>query len=299
MKTFLIEFSGETAGLGDVIAMMPYVRKFSEAYEANVAMRLKNDSLGNLFKLSYPEIIFLKKDENIDYDKKMVLKHEPFNLSLQRIFAEQFGFKNADYIRPTIKIKHSERPIKNKYVTFSIQSTFQMKYWNAEGDIKNQLISPNWVELCKYLRKKNITPVCIDYHENFGVPPFRNHVPTNCVRKMGLTIEEAANYIHHSEFFIGLSSGLSWLAHAIGQKVCMISNFTEDWHEFDLSLDDYIRITNKSVCHGCWNKMNIDFKTSDLDWYTCPKHEGTNRQYECHTSIKPQDVIEKISRWIN
>ena len=36
--------------------------------------------------------------------------------------------------------------------------------------------------------------------------------------KIGLNLEDTINDIYHSEFFIGLSSGLSWLAHAMGKK---------------------------------------------------------------------------------
>jgi autotransporter strand-loop-strand O-heptosyltransferase len=109
---------------------------------------------------------------------------------------------------------------------------------------------------------------------------------------------DAVNIINHSEFYIGLSSGMSWIAHALGKKVVMISNFTEDWNEFDLSLDDYIRITNKSVCHGCWNKVNIDFEFNKNDWYWCPLHKDTERQFECHKSITVNDVMEKIKNWL-
>ena len=77
-----------------------------------------------------------------------------------------------------------------------------------------------------------------------------------------------------------------------------ISNFTEDWNEFDLSLDDYIRITNKSVCHGCWNKVNIDHSFDKNDWYWCPLHKNTERQFECHKSITPEIVLEKIKHWL-
>jgi ADP-heptose:LPS heptosyltransferase len=38
--------------------------------------------------------------------------------------------------------------------------------------------------------------------------------------------------ISNSEFFIGLSSGLSWLAWTLNKEVIMISNFTEENHEF-------------------------------------------------------------------
>jgi autotransporter strand-loop-strand O-heptosyltransferase len=91
---------------------------------------------------------------------------------------------------------------------------------------------------------------------------------------------------------------MSWVAHALGKKVVMISNFTEDWNEFDLSSDGYIRITNKSVCHGCWNKINIDHEFNKEDWYWCPEHKNTERQFECHKSITVEGVVEKISHWL-
>jgi autotransporter strand-loop-strand O-heptosyltransferase len=97
--------------------------------------------------------------------------------------------------------------------------------------------------------------------------------------------------IHHSEFFIGLSSGLSWLAWALNKKVVMISNFTDDNHEFEC-----IRITNKSVCHGCWNKPEYKFDKGDWNW--CPVHKGTDRQFECHTSITAEQVIDQIKHLI-
>jgi autotransporter strand-loop-strand O-heptosyltransferase len=91
---------------------------------------------------------------------------------------------------------------------------------------------------------------------------------------------------------------MAWLAHALGKKVVMISNFSEDWNEFDLSLDDYIRITDKSVCHGCWNQIDIEHSFDSGDWYWCPKHKNTERQFECHKSITVDDVMEKIKHWL-
>jgi autotransporter strand-loop-strand O-heptosyltransferase len=62
------------------------------------------------------------------------------------------------------------------------------------------------------------------------------------------------NYIHHSEFFIGLSSGLSWFQTGINKHVVMISNFTEEDHEFTTNCT---RIVNKSVCNSCWNNLML------------------------------------------
>jgi autotransporter strand-loop-strand O-heptosyltransferase len=102
------------------------------------------------------------------------------------------------------------------------------------------------------------------------------------------------NVIHHSEFFIGLSSGLSWLSWGMGKKVVMISNFTTSDHEFNL---DCIRITNPLVCNGCWNKPEFKFDKGDWNW--CPVHKGTDRQFECHKSITSQMVIDKIQHLLN
>jgi autotransporter strand-loop-strand O-heptosyltransferase len=299
MKKCLIEFSDESAGLGDLIAMMPYIDRFSKSFNFEVTVMVRNINNTEIFKESFPEIEFIATNQKIDFDKKIFLRHDKYNSPLQHIFAEQLGFKNLEYIKPKVDKIISERPIKNKYVTFSMQSTLQLKYWNAPGGNKQNLFSPYWDELCKLLRKSGLTPVCVDYYDNFGVVPFRNHSPKSAVRKHGLNLKETINYISHSEFFIGLSSGLSWLAHALDKPVCMISNFTEDWHEFDINSENYMRITNKNVCHGCWNKVNIEFSSSNPEWYWCPRHQNTDRQFECHTSITPEFVFEQLKKWIN
>jgi hypothetical protein len=34
------------------------------------------------------------------------------------------------------------------------------------------------------------------------------------------------------------------------------------------------------------------------DWYWCPEHKGTERQFECHKSITPEMVLENIKHWL-
>jgi autotransporter strand-loop-strand O-heptosyltransferase len=95
------------------------------------------------------------------------------------------------------------------------------------------------------------------------------------------------DWIEGSEFMICLSSGLGWLANAMGKRVVMIANFSEEFNEFSC-----IRIVKKDVCHGCWNNPNFKFSPSDWEW--CPIHKGTERQWECQNSITSDMVIEKI-----
>jgi autotransporter strand-loop-strand O-heptosyltransferase len=109
----------------------------------------------------------------------------------------------------------------------------------------------------------------------------------NCEKIVDTSIEYTIDCIRQSDFFIGLSSGLSWLAWAIGTPVVMISNFTEADHEFSC-----YRVSDTSVCHGCWNNPNFIFDRGDWDW--CPEHKGTERQFECHTKIPASAVIKTL-----
>ena len=42
--------------------------------------------------------------------------------------------------------------------------------------------------------------------------------------------------------------------------------------------------------------QNINFNPSD--WYWCPEHKDTDRQFECHTNITPEQVFNEIKEWI-
>ena len=292
MNTILITLNSNS--LGDTIGVMPCIEKFISNTTDNVLFKI-NPRYHFLFSKSYPMVKFY--EEGMVFNKQITLDYN-FNLPLQTGFANQLGFMDWGYIQPKVDIPESERPIKGKYVTISIHSTSQLKYWNHPLGIKSQPLSPNWNDLCGLLRKNGLTPVIVERDEMFGIPPYRNGMPNKANKKTGLSFEETMRYIQHSEFFIGLSSGISWLAHAMDKKVVMISNFSEDWHEFDLSCEKYKRITNKSVCNGCWNRINKDFSFDAGDWYWCPKHKDTERQFECHTSITPEMVFDKIKDWI-
>lgn len=283
--------------IGDTVAAIPYINKFQEVNLTDDISVSINDWLIPYFETIYPDLKFIGKNTGYVFDKIIYLKYN-YNKSIQQGYAEQLGFINTPYIKPNILIPNMERPIKNKYVTIGVHSTSQLKYWNHPKGKKVQPESPYWNELCGILRKEGYTPVVVEQDELFGANTLKNGLPSKANKKFGQSFLESMNLIYHSEFYIGLSSGMSWVAHAMGKPVAMIANFTEDWNEFDLSTPDYIRITNKNVCHGCWNLVNKEFKFDTDDWYWCPKHQNTNRQFECHTSITPEYVFNKIKKWI-
>ena len=294
MKTVCIHLLSNS--MGDTIASTPYVSEYQKKHDVNVIFNI-NDPYIFLLNECYENIQFVGRNDVIEYDEKIDIDYV-FNKSIQGGYAEQLGFENPPYIRPVVSIPKLLRPIKNKYVALGVHSTCQIKYWNHPNGLMSQGDSTNWNELSAILRKRGYTPVTVEKDELYGLSPFYNGVPSKSNKQIGKSLLDAVNIINHSEFYIGLSSGMSWVAHALGKKVVMISNFTEDWNEFDLSLDDYIRITNKSVCHGCWNKVNVEHTFNKNDWYWCPLHKDTERQFECHKSITVNDVMEKIENWL-
>ena len=267
----------ESSSLGDTIAWMPYCEEFRKKHNCHVIVSsFRND----MFEKLYPEIEFVERGavvNNIkalyrlgwfyENDKEPVL---PSTIPLQKSATNILGLDYTE-IHSRIYFEPKERPYSEKYVCIAPSSTAGCKLWNNPT---------GWLELTKYLSNKGykIINISKDGEQIEGVENIDDD-----------SMENTKNVIFHSEFVIGLSSGLSWLSWALGKHVVMISNFTDADHEFTINCT---RITNPSVCNGCWNNPN--FKFDKGDWYWCPEHKGTERQFECHKSITADMVINQI-----
>jgi autotransporter strand-loop-strand O-heptosyltransferase len=267
----------ESSSLGDTIAWMPYCEEFRKKHNCHVIVSsFRNDMFENL----YPNIEFVERGvvvNNIkalyrlgwfyDKDKEPVL---PSTIPLQKSATNILGLEYKE-IHSKIYFERKERPYPEKYVCIAPSSTAGCKLWNNPT---------GWLELTKYLSNKGykIINISKDGEQIEGVENISDD-----------SMENTKNVIFHSEFVIGLSSGLSWLSWALGKHVVMISNFTDADHEFTINCT---RITNPSVCNGCWN--NPMFKFDKGDWNWCPEHKDTNRQFECHKSITADMVINQI-----
>jgi autotransporter strand-loop-strand O-heptosyltransferase len=280
-----------SGSLGDTIGSLAVIEQYRKESGKNISVIAKLD--GEYFRESYPELKILPHGIEPRYQSqgnfykiadKGYLEYRKifykFDQPLIQGYADQLGVSKWE--RPKIDLFKGDRPIKSKYACFSMHSTAQSKHWNYPG---------GWEKLCRMLRKSGITPVCIDVHGSFGIEGHWNKVPGPALKKQGMDLKEMSNFIHHSEFFIGISSGLSWVAHALGKKVVMISGVTSEDNEFE---EDTIRIINKNVCHGCINKPEITFDPGD--WLWCPLHKGTDRQFECSKTITPEEVFDVIER---
>jgi autotransporter strand-loop-strand O-heptosyltransferase len=265
----------DSSSLGDTIAWLPYAEEFRKKHNCHVIVSTYKNFL---FEKSYPKIEFVSPGTRVDnlfamysigwfYDmnKEPIL---PNIIPLQKAATNILGLQYEE-IRPKIDFTPKSRPIKNKYVTIATNSTAGCKFWTKEG----------WQELIDYLHQQGYSVINVSKEEN----PFKN-----CTQIKDKSMENTMNYIHHSEFFIGLSSGLSWLAWAMNKQVVMISNFTEPNHEFEC-----LRVTKTNVCNGCWNSPKYKF---DKSWNWCPIYSGTEKMFECQTSILGSDVINLIKK---
>ncbi len=273
----------ESSSLGDTLAWMPYCEEFRKKHNCHVIV---SGFMNSIFEDQYTEIEFVGRGvvvPNIKalyrlgwfYDKDKE-PEEPNTIPLQKAATNILGLDFKE-IRPRLSFVPGERPIKEKYITIGMSTTAGCKEWSH----------PNgWQNLINYLTDRGYKVAVIQkepFSDLENVLDWTGDKP----------LYERMNQIHHSEFYIGLGSGLSWLAWSVNKHVVMISNFSEDGHEFT---DNTTRITNPLVCNGCWNNPN--FKFDKGDWYWCPVFKGTDRQFECHKSITPEMVINQIQHLI-
>jgi autotransporter strand-loop-strand O-heptosyltransferase len=266
----------DSKSLGDTIAWLPYAREFRKKHNCKVII---STFWNYLFEKNYPDLEFISPGQPANsilgmykigwfYDSS----HEPElpnTIPLQKAATNILGLDFCE-VKPDVVLNAKAKPIETKYITIATNSTAGLKFWTREG----------WQELVDYFNSLGYRVINVSKEDN----------PLRGVEKIKDTsIENTMNYIHHSEFFVGLSSGLSWLTWGLGKKVVMISNFTDENHEFS---SNCIRIVNKSVCNGCWNKPEFKFDKGDWNW--CPVHKNTPKQFECHKSITPEMVIEQL-----
>lgn len=284
-KKVLISF--ESKSLGDTLAWIPYVEKFRLEKKCNVVCSTFHNSL---FKEQYKEIEFcdpgsvvhnlyahyrlglFKKDNKVDYDRH---PSNPLKEPLTKIASDILGLEYEE-LKPRVK-QYAE--YKTKTVTIATHSTAQCKYWNNPT---------GWQDIVDYLKEKGYEVILLSREED-GYMGNKN--PSGVIQHPPGDIEKVIKVIQESSFFIGLSSGLSWLAWACNIPTVLISGFTDD----DLEpKDGIIRVINKNVCNGCWSRHDFD----PGDWNWCPEHKGTERQFECSKQITSNMVIEKIQEII-
>jgi autotransporter strand-loop-strand O-heptosyltransferase len=279
-ETVLI--SMESSALGDSIAWSPYAVEFMKKHKCKVALSTFHNSLFD-GKKEYDGIEFVKPGSTVLCKAIYRLgwfmsdnKFEDFNrnktqvniIPLQQTATDILGL---DYRELNLGVNFTKlkRPITDKYVIFAPNATLGCKEW----------VYDYWVSLSKMLIELGYKVVTITKNK-FSI--------NDTINIWGESLQTIMNYMSHSDIFIGLGSGLSWLNWSLGKHTYMINGFTKDGHEFTSNIT---RITN-NVCISCWNDEVFVFDKNDWDW--CPVYKGTIKQHICQKSITPIQVFNVI-----
>ena len=278
--------------LGDIIGWFSYAEKFRQKH----GCRLECSMAQNLIDLiagQYPDIEFSVPpvtNSSEPYASYRVGLFFGGNQDYQPYDFRQVGLaRTAGYIlgvdpqeMPPRLPPDLPREIAEPYVCIAVKSTNLAKMWNN---------GYGWEQVIAHVKGLGYRVLCIDRERTVGVGWAWNHLPHDAEDFTGdRPIVERAAMLRHAEFFVGLSSGLSWLAWAAGTPVVLVSGFTLPTCEFPTPY----RVHNTHVCHGCWDATDVNFDHRDYFW--CPRHKYTERQFECTRAITGRQVINAIER---
>ncbi|HEX3860157.1 MAG TPA: autotransporter strand-loop-strand O-heptosyltransferase [Stellaceae bacterium] len=281
-----------TTTLGDTIAWLPAVAAFQERHGCRLTCAIAG-RLIPLFRDAYPHIVFATPDavqpERFYATYKMMMFYgdeqhrwnpsEGRSIGLHQAAAALLGMPVIGE-PPRLALPSAARPIAEPYVCIAAQATAQAKYWNHPH---------GWDHVVAFLQRAGYRVLCIDQKPLHGDGMVWNRMPDGAEDFTGdRPLIERAHFLHHADFFIGLSSGLSWLAWAARCPIVLISGFTHPINEFATPY----RVINYHTCNSCWNDIREPFDNQDFLW--CPRHKGTPRQFECSRLITPEHVIRTI-----
>ncbi|NIF20561.1 autotransporter strand-loop-strand O-heptosyltransferase [Candidatus Pantoea multigeneris] len=283
----LIQIPEDT--LGDTLAWLPSVMRFQVRHQCRLTVRV-SARFHDVFASSYPQIRFIdpyEPDETTYYATYFLNagigdtqgEYCPVDgqqTPLHHIASAILGLA-PDENPAQFRLAENRRPIAEPYVCIGVQSTSQCKFWNNPV---------GWIQLVRELKERGYRVICIDKETTVGRDLTWNHIPHGAEDETGnRPLSERLRWLMHAEFFVGLSSGLSWLAWTAGTPVVMISGFSNPATEFATPY----RVTNTHVCNSCWNDTRYQFDRKDFFW--CPRHKGTSEQFSCSKFISVEQVL--------
>jgi len=273
----------DSRSLGDTLAWIPQIARFAAAHpDATVYCSHFWPALG--MDVHYPGIRFIAPDTPLPdcyatfaigyyLGDKRPHRHpvDPRTVPLGQVASDILGMPYLEK-RPRLTLADTNRTIAGPYVCIATHATAGCKLWQQPG---------GWQRLIDHLNERGLKVVLIQ-KEAADYDGIINRTGDH-------PIQERMRDLHHCELFIGLGSGLSWLAWALDRPVIMIGGFSEPFTEFQ---DKCHRVINRDVCTGCWNDTSVTFERGDWDW--CPRHRDDGRRFECSTAITPAMVIAAV-----
>jgi autotransporter strand-loop-strand O-heptosyltransferase len=283
--------------LGDSLAWVPVIDAFRQQHSCEVSLPLPAH-LQPLFRDGYPDLNFATKAE-LDHESSTyyatyyigLLKpfserdHQPTDpriSNMQDMIAYLLGVPCQER-KPNVVIADKTHTIAERYVCIATQSTAQCKYWNNPR---------GWPTLIEHLKTLGYRVLCIDRDKQYGNADYMNLMPEGAEDFTGnRPLQERMSLLHHADFFIGLGSGLSWLAWAADTPVVMISGFSHPSTEFRTPY----RVINFHGCNSCFNDMTTEFDAQNFAW--CPRRSDKPQPFQC-TFITPEFVMRVVDKLI-
>jgi autotransporter strand-loop-strand O-heptosyltransferase len=280
--------------LGDTIGWFPYAVKFQREHNCRLTCAMA-ERLIPLFAEAYPDVTFVTH-EQVDATRfyatyNIGLFFDDVNFTMQPTDFRHVGLhRTAGYIlgvdptevAPKIVVPDESRPLAEPYVCIAVQASTHAKKWNNPF---------GWAEVITFLKERGYRVICIDREVAHGEGVAWTHIPHGAEDETGeRSLAERARWLRHAAAFIGVSSGLAWLAWAVGCPVLMISGFTHPNNEFETAG----RVINWHACNSCWNDVRYRFDHKDYLW--CPRHKGTERQFECSRLITADHVKRTLAK---
>ncbi len=273
--------------LGDMQSFLPYVPHIRDWWQADVYYTI-GEKMWDICSRLFPDI---RRSETYEEDTYATFY---FNASIDypggapidgRIIPmTQTGQVILGLPEPAPKLPWIPGPrvIEEPYVCIGVQGSSVAKGWLYPG---------GWDEVVDYLKQLGYRVLCIDKDKRLQQGDYLLEMPEGAEDFTGdRPLLERADMLHYADFFIGLSSGLSWLARTADCPVIMIAGFTDYWYEFPTPY----RVYNRLICSGCYNDRRYFWQDD-----TCPRQEkGTDAVYQCSKKITPLMVKEAIDRLI-
>jgi len=275
-----------STSLGDTLAWIPYVEEFRKTHNCEMYC---STSLNHLFTETYEKINFVQPGVPVEtscyyeigwfYDKEFNKFKHPLDPRPQRMQKTASDILGLEYKEIKPKIVLPDVTEKNT-ITLGYHATSQAKYWNNPT---------GWQETVNYINSVGYTPVLLS-REPSGFNGNKN--PEGVLIPQSFDLQDIIKKICESKLFIGIGSGLSWLAWACDVPVILVSGFSND----ETEMKDCIRISApENTCNGCFNKYIFD----RTDWNWCPVNKGTNKEFECTKKITSKVIIDKINQILN
>jgi autotransporter strand-loop-strand O-heptosyltransferase len=281
----------DSKALGDSLSWFPYAEEFRKKHNCKVVV---SSFMNDMFVDQYPELEFVNPGTNVEnlfsmysvglfYNEDSTINIyknpiDPKTQTMQKMCSDILGL---DYIEVKPKIKERKPYIDPnlKQVCIGVFGTAQSKFWNNPT---------GWQDVVDWLKEKGYTVKLLSKE---GDDYMGNKLPNGIIQHPNGPLELVMDEMLKSKAFIGIGSGLSWLSWSLNVPTILISGFSYDWAE----MQDCIRIASpKGKCEGCFNRLRLD----PSDWYWCPDHKGTDRQFECTKSITSDMVIKELEKFL-